>query len=66
MANGDPRSGVPRLGVERPAAVIEVDQFLLQRLRAEARRRDMPTNALIRDVLDAVVAGGLIPAILDE
>ena len=56
----------PRLGVERPPAKIEIDQFLLQRLRAEARRRDMPTNALIRDLLDAVVANKLIPAILDE
>jgi hypothetical protein len=55
-----------RLGAERPPAKIEIDQFLLQRLRAEARRRNMPTNALIRDLLDAVVANKLIPAILDE
>jgi hypothetical protein len=56
----------PRLGDERPPATITVDHTLLTRLRAEARRRDMPTNALIRDLLDAVVANKLIPSILDE
>lgn len=55
-----------RLGVERPPAKIEIDQFLLQRLRAEARRRDMPTNSLIRDVLDAVLDRKLVPLLLDE
>jgi hypothetical protein len=32
--------------------------FLLMRLLAEAARRDMPVNSLIRDLLDAIVAEG--------
>jgi hypothetical protein len=59
------RSG-PRLGDERLPAKIEIDYTLLTRLRAEARRRDMPTNSLIRDLLSGVIDGKLISSILDE
>ena len=40
---------------ERPAARIEVDHFLLVRLRAEAACRDMPVAALVRQLLGAIV-----------
>jgi hypothetical protein len=43
---------------EGPPARIEIDHFLLMRLLAEAARRDMPVNSLIRDLLDAIVAEG--------
>jgi hypothetical protein len=50
---------------QRLPAMIEVDPVLLQRLRAEAARRDMPVNSLIRDLLDVITSDKLIPAILD-
>jgi hypothetical protein len=55
----------PRPGDERPPAKIELDYTLLTRLRAEAVKRDMPVGALIRDLLDAIVADKLTAAILD-
>jgi hypothetical protein len=64
MSNVDPRSGVPHLGVERMAA-IEINHFLLQRLRCEVRRRDLPVAALVRMLLDTIIDDKLIPAILD-
>jgi hypothetical protein len=64
MANVDPRSGVPHLGVER-MATIEIDHFLLQRLRCEARKRDLPVAALVRMLLDTIIDDKLIAAILD-
>ena len=50
---------------ERAPARIEVDHFLLVRLRVEAARRDMPVAAFIRSLLDTIIADKLTAAILD-
>jgi hypothetical protein len=57
---------VARLGVERPLASISIDHPLLLRLRAEAAKRHMPTDFLIRSLLDTIVADRLVSAVLDE
>jgi hypothetical protein len=51
---------------ERPPATIEIEHVLLARLRTEAKRRDMPVNALIRELLDTLVRDRLVAAVLDE
>jgi hypothetical protein len=56
----------PRLDDARPPAKIEIDHLLLARLRVEAAKRDMNVAVLVRELLGAVVADKLIPAILDE
>ena len=51
---------------ERPPVSVEIDFALITRLRAEARRRDMPTCRLVRLVLDEVIERKLVSTLLGE
>jgi hypothetical protein len=51
---------------QRLTATVEIDRILIVRLRPEAAKRGMQVPALIRDLLDVIVADKLTTAILDD
>jgi hypothetical protein len=52
----------------RPAGTfrsVSIDEIRYGDLRWLAARRDMPVGRLVRDLLDVIVADGLVSALLD-